>query len=324
MWTPCNDGDFCRVSLHTTSERQWHIEASGLLWAWRPPAWSRQRGAVALETVVDGAGAAQQEPGAAAANNRYEDNPFHHLRLAWEPAWVPPEAAPSRRARVWGAASLVGPNFAVAGAGVARCGPRRKGGTGRHHRRRRRGATVPPPRKAARRRCTARAPPLGVSAGRGGPGRAGPHRPLGGGPGHQLTGPAAALRWCRRSSLALLGSGAAPRIYSRTSPRLAGLPPSLSPSPPPPAAVMLPHLALLLLASGAALALEVSGAGGRRAGTSPPSSSASPRLCLPGAAPAARVRPQQGGAGEGRRCLSRSRAARGSFPGCRRPPAGEQ
>lgn len=78
---------------------------------------------------------------------------------------------------------------------------------------------------------------------------------------------------------------------SAASRRPASLFPFLPPSPSP---AMLPHLALLLLASGAARALEVSGAGAGREGASPPSSSASPRLCLP-AAPVAWGRPRRGG-----------------------------
>lgn len=178
-----------------------------------------------MGTTTQGARAAEGA-GDAAGKHPHKRNPLRALRLAGV------AEAPSGQDWACGAASQLGPDSSVARPRGNRCGGQRgkRAGQARQDASRARAAGA----EAARRGCTARALPLGVSAGRGG--RAGPHRPLGGGPGHQLTGPAAALGWCRRSSVPLPGRGAAPRIYSRTPPRLAGRPPSfpsfLPPRPP--------------------------------------------------------------------------------------------
>lgn len=64
----------------TTSKGRWGTDASGLLRTRGPSA------AAYLETVTDGARAAEEETGAAAANHRDEGNPLGGLRPAGEPA----------------------------------------------------------------------------------------------------------------------------------------------------------------------------------------------------------------------------------------------
>lgn len=66
--------------------------------------------------------------------------------------------------------------------------------------------------------------------GAGGPGRAAPHRPLGGGPGHQLTGPAAALGGAAAAQ-SLSPAAARPRGFTAVAQRV---PPAGRPSPPSP------------------------------------------------------------------------------------------
>lgn len=126
-----------------------------------------------------------------------------------------------------------------------------------------------------------------------------PHRPLGGGPGHQLTGPAAPLpeppqiRRFPRQRRGLEDLQPDPAASRRTASLLPLLPSSL------PAPGRRDAAPLSRPAAGRRRRPGSRGKRGRelRAGASPPPSTASPKLCLSAAAPAAWAWPRRCGCG---------------------------